>query len=264
MEETVSPPAEMAVETTVVAASETGVSDSGRRGEMEQQILAATVRLELESWFVEAPETGYLGNGHATHKDGRYLITHNHYHIPMSIFPERQEGEVKTLVDLYKANGEHILEAPLTDFTVIFEDAETLVFYVGETIGDRLAEAGVNSAEFKNWTSLDLRPGMEVAQIDWDGSSAHVDWAPIEAVITNDGTPRLKISNYIKVGASGGAVFSNGFHIGNNWTRVDAHDETGMYSHLYSVAALNSDTVVSMEGRGSSVEDGAETAGFSA
>jgi hypothetical protein len=52
------------------------------------------------------------------------------------------------------------------------------------------------SAEFKAGGSLALQPGMEVAQIDWDGAANYVDWVTIEDVITDSGTPRLKLANF--------------------------------------------------------------------
>jgi hypothetical protein len=89
---------------------------------------------------------------------------------------------------------------------------------------------------------------MEVAQIDWDGATAHVEWVVIEDVVMNDGTPRLELANAVMRGASGGGVFWNGYHIANNWSQATTYDaNSGAVTRQYSVAALNSTAVVEAE-----------------
>jgi hypothetical protein len=218
--------------------------------QLEQQILSATVRIELESWSVAADESGYIrhhANGHATIKEGRYLITHNHYNIPLStpLAPGKQASYTK--VSIHKADGQLLFSTSLSNFRVDLVEAQTLVIDIGESGAQQLAAAGLHSAGFRSWSSLSLRPGMEVAQVDWDGEIAHVDWVKIAALVTNDGTPRVELNNYIQIGASGGAVFWNGYHIANNWARVAEHD-AGDYERTYSIGALNSWLVATAPG----------------
>jgi len=215
---------------------------------LEQQILDTTVRIELESIWIAEGESGYMtqhANGHATIINGRFLITHNHYNIPLSILPESGGEAVYTSVTIHKADdGQVLFKAPLTDFTVVVEEAQTLVFDLGEASSLQLAAAGLVSAESKPLTSISLQPGTEVAEIDWDGETAHVDWVTIRAVIVDQETPYLELDNYIKVGASGGGTFWNGYHIGNNWAHVAVHDGTGHDLEEYSLVAMNSEQIV--------------------
>ena len=53
--------------------------------ELDQQILDSTVRIQMHSW-VDAAGQPVLTPGrisHATIKDGRYLVTHNHFQHPL-------------------------------------------------------------------------------------------------------------------------------------------------------------------------------------
>jgi hypothetical protein len=210
---------------------------------IEQQILASTVRLEWHIKIKNDSGSGYRftdGNtGFATIKEGRYLVTHNHPGVPLSGL---QKGELTT-ISVYAANGQPIwIEGPLEAITIVIEDPETLVLDFGSYSGEGLfGSRGMVSAESKAWESLSLQPGMEVAQIDWDGKTAHVNWVTIEKIITASGTPRLELAGSVRPGASGGGLFWNGYHIANTKSQVTAYDENkGTVLRQYSVAALNS------------------------
>ncbi len=100
---------------------------------------------------------------------------------------------------------------------------------------------GLQSAKFKTWEFLSLKPGTEVAQIDWDGTEGHVEWVVVKKVITKDGIARLILNNHVFLGASGGGVFWNGFHVANNWFQATEFDENReSVVDQFSVAALNS------------------------
>lgn len=144
-------------------------------------------------------------------------------------------------VVIYDSSGKYLFSAPLTDFEVSLEADETRNFEMKyEYDQDLMAAAGITSAEFKDWRSLELQPQMEVAQIDWDGSATRVDWTTIEEVITSDGVPRVVLSEGVTIGGSGGGVFLNGVHIANNWQSVDHLDGAGNLLYATSVAPLNS------------------------
>jgi hypothetical protein len=214
---------------------------------LEQQILASTVRLEWHFWKKNDAGSGYIyldGNtGYATIKDGRYLVTHNHIGISLTELGNRD----LTTVSIFAADGKPLfLEASLKDITIAVEDTETLVFDFGSYADKGLFESlGLTSANFVAWESLPLQPRMEVAQIDWDGATAHVEWVMIEDIVTEQGIPRLELDNFVRHGASGGGVFWNGLHIANNWSRITVQDEdSGKIIHRFSVAALNSPEIV--------------------
>ena len=201
---------------------------------MEQQILAATVRLEL---FHGANG----GRGHGTIVAGRYLITHNHYPISAAALANGEESGV-TAVSVFKANGDVILqEAPLSFFTVAAVYPQILVLDFGEYGGVGFFDSvGVPSAEFKAWESLPLQPGMEVAQVDWDGSTAFVKWVHIDDIVTVDGIPALELASFVTQGASGGGIFWKGYHIANNWSRAtELSQDSETIIRQYSVAALD-------------------------
>jgi hypothetical protein len=152
-----------------------------------------------------------------------------------------------TTVSVYTANGEPLwLEAPVALVSIAAEDAETLVLDFGNYGSEGLFAAfGLSSAEFRSWESLTLHSGQEVAQINWDGKTAHVDWVKVQTVITEHGTPRLEFANFVTPGASGGGVFWNGYHIANTWARESVRNvHSGAILRRYSVAALNSSRVV--------------------
>jgi hypothetical protein len=147
-----------------------------------------------------------------------------------------------TRLTLLKANGKVVLsDAPLNVFRIAFEDAETLVLDFGDQ-GELglFAAQGLPSATFGLPQDTALVPGVEVAQIDWDGHTSHVDWVRVSAVNSDSGTPHLELDNYVQGGSSGGGVYYNGVHVANNWSHsTDRAVDTGEVVRQYSVAALN-------------------------
>lgn len=90
------------------------------------------------------------------------------------------------------------------------------------------------------WQALGLRPGMEVAQLNWDGQNTHVDWVRVSRIDLDNGTPVVRLENYVAPGASGGGVFYAGHHIGNNWfRRADMQFSAGTSVKKWTFAALN-------------------------
>jgi len=214
--------------------------------ELEQQILASTLRLKWRFKIKNDDGSGYtLGHGNmglATIREGRYLVTHNHSNVPLSGL---KKGELTT-VSVFSADGKPIwVDGPLEAITIAVENPETLVLDFDSYSGEGLfGSRGMASAKFKAWESLPLQSGMEVAQLNWDGVTIHIDWVTIEEVRTENGPPRLKLTNYVIPGASGGGIFWNGNHIANTWSQVTAYDESkGVVLYQHSVAALNSPQV---------------------
>lgn len=211
--------------------------------ELERQILASTVRLVFHRWVEnEDGRTYTFVNGataHATLKAGGYLVTHNHLNIMRT---DRKDGE-RITISVLDASGELILSgAPVEAIRIAAEDPETLVLDLGGCLdGEYDDMLELPSAKFKSWYSLPIQPGMEVAQVNWDGATTYVDWVVIEDVIEDGGTPRLELSNIVGSGASGGGVYWNGYHIANTWSQVTVLDENGgSVARQYSVAALDS------------------------
>jgi hypothetical protein len=209
-----------------------------RCNQLEQQILASTVRLvwQIDDWDEEARETDTFNtNSHATVKQGRYLVTHNHLDPTWTLVG----------VSIYRANGELIWQTLMTNVSVVLQDTETVVYDFGTLNGQGLFTAlGVPSAQFASWHDLSVQTGMEVAQVDWNGATAHVDWVTINSVTTDDGTPSIELDNYARNGASGGGIFLNGCHIANNWYRVRTSIPVfGIVLWQFTVGALNSSEV---------------------
>jgi hypothetical protein len=231
--------------TTEIRCEQPQPEDIATCQQWEEEILATTVRIQLSGWLASAETNTATWTrldteiGHGTVKDGRTLVTHNHYQMPFDLLAA---GRVTGLVSLFTAAGEPILsKADINIVTVVYEDSQTLVLDfqtgTGEGLFDQL---GIPSAAFKSWAELPLQPGMEVAQLDWDGIAAYVDWTEIEAVITNDETPKLQLDNFNEVGSSGGGVFRQGAHIANNWQRTTVHETGGTaVLHQFSSAVLN-------------------------
>jgi hypothetical protein len=215
------------------------------RAAWEQKMLASAVRLELRVF--EVSEDGeplaslQSSTGHATVKDGRYLVTHNHYGVSL----KSEQAGTTTRVTVFKADEEEIiLHQPLTAVEVAFEDPQTLVLDFGVCSGQGVfAQLDVASADFRHWQALPLEAGMEVAQLDWDGDTAHVDWVEIEEVVNKNGVCSLRLSNFVRTGASGGPIFLDGYHIANNWSRATVRDRNEQIIDQHSFAALNSPQV---------------------
>ena len=212
--------------------------------ELEQRILAATVRIELQGWTVADDESSYdidYTVGHATVRDGRYLITHNHFRIPLSIRLQEGTSEVYTMVTLSDSSGQTLFKGPISDFEIAWEDPETLVFaYKDEEL---FQDANIVSAEVSDWSSIPLKVGMEVAQVDWDGATTRVDWTTVQGVDVEDGVPRLVLADGVTLGASGGGIFWQGIHIANNWLSVQYYGNSGTLTDTTTKVALNSTPV---------------------
>ena len=218
---------------------------------METHILKSTVRFLMYTPLMHVEGFGMRivnGGGHATVKDGRYLVTHNH--IDETIFAMLQAGDPDNLItiDIFNTDGEVILQVPGQALSIRIIENETVVFDFGEKDGVGIFAAhGLLSAQFVPQSSLTLLPGMEVAQIDWDGFSSHIDWVSIEEVTTVSDTSIIKVANCITLGASGGGIFWQGYHIGNNWSRngtCSQESEPGMARN--SSVALNSELVTTL------------------
>lgn len=216
---------------------------------LERQILSSTVRIEIEAWISRpaGPKGSGLsevrpthGSGHGTVRDGRYLITHNHFDVPLPASGAASSITFGT-VTFYAASGERLaLQAQPASLSVVRGGEETLLLDFG-LVGDMgfFEAAGLASADFKNWQTLPLQSGMEVAQVNWDGRTTHVQWVTIEAVLIGDDTPRLVLSNGVTRGASGGGVFWNGYHVANNWALVETVASDGGVRRQKSIAALS-------------------------
>lgn len=207
---------------------------------LADRVLASTVRLEFHG------SSG--GIGHATVIGGRYLVTHNHYPVSGEALSRGGDGLISA-VSVLKANGDVILlKAPLAYFSAVLITPETLVLDFHEYSGVGFFDSlGVASAEPGRIADLNLQPGSEVAQIDWDLTTTRVIWARITAVYVTDGAPCVELDSYVEKGASGGGVFYKGIHIANNQSRnTDRIAATGEVVRQYSVAALNSESVLAL------------------
>ena len=211
---------------------------------LEQQILASVVRLSVRGPAVDDHGQYADSIGHGTVVAGRFLVTHNHFPVDVA-FLEQVPHNGAAAVSLYRASGEKIVLEALPDvFTVVYEDRETLVLDFG-TIEDKgfFEAKGLQSARLSTWPEIQLGPGMHVAQVDWDGERAHIDWVAVDKIVTQEGTPRLVLSHGVSRGASGGGVFWNGYHIANNWSLVESIGTNGTVLSQVTVAALNSEAV---------------------
>jgi hypothetical protein len=211
---------------------------------LEQQILASVVRLRVRGPAVDDHTQYTDGIGHGTVVAGRYLVTHNHFGVDIA-FLEQMPHNGSAAVSLYRASGEKIVVEAWPDvFTIVYEDKETLVLDFG-TVGDKgFFEAnGLQSARLSTWREIRLGPGMHVAQVDWDGERAHIDWVAVNKIVTQEGAPRLVLSNGVSGGASGGGIFWNGYHIANNWSLIETVGADGTVLRQVTIAALNSEAV---------------------
>lgn len=214
---------------------------------IEDEILASTVRLLLYTPLMQVEGSGYRvvnSMGHATVMNGRYLITHNHYEeIILSMLLDGDPDNLIT-INIFNTEGEIISQVPGQMLKVLLVEHETVVFDLGENDGvGYLTALGLPSARMLEQPLLSA--GMEVAQIDWDGNASHVDWVRIDAINTQADTPIINVSNCVLNGASGGGVYWQGQHIGNNWSRTD-NCSTGVVSgeEIVSTVAINLQTAI--------------------
>lgn len=221
-------------------------TDVETRQQIEKRILKSTIRFYIETWAVKPGDSGYdfdSASGHGTLKDGRYLVTHNHFSTPLSSQPQDRDPNAYTMVTLADSNGQTLFRGPVSDFEIVWEDPETLV--ITHEDNDLFEKLGFVSAEFKDWSSVPLEAGSEVAQVDWDGEITRVDWTTIQEVAVEDGVPRLVLADGVTLGASGGGIFWQGTHIANNWLLVQELDASGELIGATTKVALNSAQVAS-------------------
>jgi hypothetical protein len=232
------------------ALSEAGPGkDMARKAEsrqrIEEQILASTVRLVIQNWVVDANESGYtvdVSVAHATVMSGSRLVTHNHFSLPLSILNPDGKIQAYGSVKLLDASGRQLFQAPLSEFALAWEDEATLVFAYQDE--DQFEALGLRPAEFVDWTSLPLKPGMEVAQVDWDGSTTRVDWTVVHEAKLDGGVPLLVLEDGVMLGASGGGIFWEGKHIANNWLLRQVFNASGNVVDTMTTVALNSAQVI--------------------
>lgn len=227
----------LVMDRTTLAA--TPVCEKAECREMEEEVLAATVRIQLEVWAIKEDESGFDIEGdtsHATLVEPSYLVTHNHF----DLLEQADSTESSIRVVLFDSNGQIMLKAPLTDFIVHELGDQTLVFEMRHSyMADRLVAAGARFAEISDWRQLRIAPGDVVAQVVWDGESTGIQWTEVEEVVYEEGVPRLVLADGIDPGSSGGGVFRDGVHLANNWKYIRYKDMFGNYVSATSVAALN-------------------------
>jgi hypothetical protein len=241
--------AEMNTSTEAVSNSEAlcageAASQSSICQELEERILAVTLRIEIRTWIIYVEGEGYTtlaSSGHGTVMGGRYLLTHNHFQLPLLELFADHNGEFAT-VTLYTAAGDLLWEGPLTTAAVAFDDTETLLLEFLARDGSGIFETlDVPSADFGAKGVAPLVTGTTVAQVSWDEEQAFVQWAQVKALADEKGTSVIDLNECLIPGSSGGGVFLNGTHIANNWSRsagcVEGADDAVL---LYSTAALNS------------------------
>jgi hypothetical protein len=211
--------------------------------QMEARLLDTTVRVVVQSWQVNPAESGYRVQesvGYATVQDGRYLVTHNHFSMLCTPQLAPATAETFTRLIFYDADGEFILAAPLTNFAVAVEATETLVIEMkDESNRKAFASQGVTSAHFEA-NHFFLVPGTEVAQVDWNGAKASINWVLIQKVVTATDAPYLLLGNGVIAGASGGGVFWNGSHVATNWGLVQCPGENRTPMQQFTIAVLDS------------------------
>lgn len=217
--------------------------------EIEAAILGATVRITFHGWI--EIENGYEVEtihgtiSHATVVNGRYLLTHNHFGIPLSqvqIYNRYANGGFQG-ISIHRLNGTAVLEyAPLDVFEVIEEKGETVLLDFGTVAGvGFFTNAGLNSAEVASSDPTTLGPGLQVAQVDWDRQgNTTVEWGQIINVYSKDGLPMALVDNFIEKGSSGGGLYLNGRLIGNNWAQITgSNSSTAGSGQGRSLVALN-------------------------
>ncbi len=219
--------------------------------QMEAQILAATVRIEMNGYHLVGGHRLSLtkgGKSHATVIGDRYLVTHNHFRYSL-LEEATADGEGYTGISLRAMDGKLVLEnASLSIINIAYEDEEILVLELVDEQGQNLLEKmGLRSAKTLDWKSVNWEIGMEIAHIDWDGEKAHIDWVQVEKVIT-DGVAYIEVDSFAMKGSSGGGAYWNGYHIGNIWAHnLEKDNSTGEVTRLYTMIALNSREVSELD-----------------
>ena len=224
----------------VSCAAPRGAEVQGCR-KLEAEILDATLRLQivvktLDPLGVDRPAN--MSIGHATVMAGRFLVTHNHFALSPT---DLRDGRLLSL-SAYRADGSPAIhQAPAHTFSVLVAGPHALVFDFGHYAGQgALDYLGISSARFAAWQSLELQPGTEVAQVNWDGRETYVDWVRVSGMHHEGGAPVLRLDSFVQQGASGGGVFYAGYHVGNNWYRHTAKQTSaGQLPGQYTAVALN-------------------------
>ena len=215
----------------------------------EQLMLEATVRLAVETWLVNDGEKGYTilkSEGHGTVVNGRFLITHNHHTIPLSLSETGVDPDIYSRLFVFDTAGELVNILPLTDFQIALREPQTLLLaYDGEKSDTPFGTDGLSVAQVQEGTAVPFEPGSQIAQIDWDGSSSQVVWTEVTAVYPQHNPPCLELANQPQFGASGGGVFWQGRHVGNTWLKGSRTTATSGVTCQYSKAALNSAQLIS-------------------
>lgn len=202
-------------------------------------LLASTVRFEIYNWWIQQDGVGAVkryGVGHGTVKDGRYLVTHNHF---SSVAYGGERPESASLV-LFNADGEQIALLSGIELKAVEISAETLIIDFGDVNGQGYFDTlNIPSASFAPDNTVLIESNEVVAQINWDDTRSFIDWTKIRTVENEDGVLTVVLDNEIVAGASGGGIFLNGQHIANNWKSVQLLGAAGELVDAYSVAALN-------------------------
>jgi hypothetical protein len=121
-----------------------------------------------------------------------------------------------------------------------------LLVYVGQQEAQPFGTDGLAVAQLKAWPTLPLEPGSEVAQINWDGTRTTIKWTEITAVHDEQNPPCLEMANHIMPGASGGAIYWQGYHIANSWLNGTKTSPKREHPCQYSKAALNSAELITV------------------
>lgn len=210
---------------------------------VEQMMLDATVRVALETWLVNEGERGYTilkSEGHGTVVNGRFLITHNHHTIPLSLSETGFDPDIYTRLFIFNTAGELINTLPFTDFQIGLREPQMLLLvYVGEQEDQPFGTIGLDVTQVLAGTAVPLA-GSEIAQIDWDGHRTGVVWTAVTAVYPQHDPPCLELASQPQFGASGGGIFWQGQHIGNTWLKGSRSGAANGPICQYSKAALNS------------------------
>lgn len=211
---------------------------------VEKELIESVIRLEVGALDEEGQWAAAIGHG--TVISGRFLVTHNHFELPLELL-ESEVPSFDASASLYRADGQKIrLNGEVVHFTVVAEDSQTLVLDFGtDGAGKGFFESrGVGSARFRTIEDLAAEPGEEVAKVDWSDGKAYLEWTQIKAIRVDSGTEILALSEDSKPGASGGGVFCQGYHVANIWSSVEVFDGTGNVLGTYSKAALNSQRIM--------------------
>jgi hypothetical protein len=212
---------------------------------LEAHILASVIRFEIFGPSDDDPAVLVYRVGHGTVINGRYLVVHNHFHLDVNAFEGAFAEDI--FIDLYRADGQILLQnlhPPV--FRVVREEPETMLwdFGSGESGEGFFESLGVTSASFKGPDQVQPKPGIEVAQVVWDGQSTGIEWVTIEEVNLDGEQPTIMLGNPLQLGASGGGVFWEGHHIANNWMRLRFVDANDQITREASLAALNTEWIL--------------------